>query len=111
MSKQLKLTVTILLAVAFSSVLHAQTGVGEKQPPEQQCNPSGFYLGIQANSPLTWGDLFSLGKEMRLGYGGGVFAGYTSGGWFSPELSFDYGIGRLGDKEHLTIYQCNGLIV
>lgn len=45
------------------------------------------------------GDLFTLGKETRLGYGGGMFAGYTLGGWFSPELSFDYGIGRLGAKD------------
>jgi hypothetical protein len=47
-----------------------------------------------------WGDLFSLGKETRLGYGSGLFVGYTTGGWFSPELSLDWGVGRLGAKNH-----------
>lgn len=97
MNGKLKLTLVALLATLYIGV-QAQTS--SELSTEQYSNPRGLYLGIQANSPLMWGDLFTLGKEMRLGYGGGVFAGYTIGGWFSPELSFDYGIGRLGAKEH-----------
>lgn len=93
-------TKIILLALLTALCIGVQAQTNSETPTEQQSNPRGFYLGAQANSPLMWGDLFSLGKETRPGYGGGVFAGYTIGGWFSPELSFDYGIGRLGAKEH-----------
>lgn len=93
-------TKIILLALLTALCIGVQAQTNSETPTEQQSNPRGFYLGAQAHSPLMWGDLFSLGKETRPGYGGGVFAGYTIGGWFSPELSFDYGIGRLGAKEH-----------
>lgn len=93
-------TKIILLALLTALCIGVQAQTNSETPTEQQSNPRGFYLGAQANSPLMWGDLFSLGKETRPGYGGGVFAGYTIGGWFSPELSFDYGIGRLGAKDH-----------
>ena len=84
----------LMLALVVPAQVKAQ-----QQPPAEKQNPNGFYIGLQGNSPLFWGDLFSLGDETRLGYGGGLFAGYTFGKWFSPELSFHYGVGRLGAKE------------
>lgn len=94
---KLKLIIIALLATIF---MGAQAQTSSALSTEQYSNPNGFYLGIQANSSLMWGDLFSLGKETRLGYGGGIFAGYTLGGWFSPELSFDYNFAHAGAKEH-----------
>ena len=89
----IKTILIALLATAF-------TGVQAQQASAPAGNPTGLYVGAQAHSPLFWGDMFSLGKETRLGYGGGVFAGYTVGGWLSPEISFDYGVGRLGAQAH-----------
>ena len=85
------------IIIMLALIIPAQA---QQQPPAEKQNPDGFYIGMQANSPLFWGDLFSLGDKTRLGYGGGLFAGYTFGKWFSPELSFHYGVGRLGAKEH-----------
>lgn len=97
--KMTKLFFIALVGLFCITGVSAQHASG-KTTLSEQVNPSGFYIGLQAGSPLMWGDLFSLGKETRLGYGGGVFAGYTLGNWFSPELSFDYGVGRLGAQEH-----------
>ena len=83
------------IIIMLALIIPAQA---QQQPPAEKQNPDGFYIGMQANSPLFWGDLFSLGDKTRLGYGGGLFAGYTFGKWFSPELSFHYGVGRLGAK-------------
>lgn len=94
-----KVTIFIpMLLCSFCLCVEAQTSSAPQT--KSNSNPEGFYLGIQGNSPLMWGDLFSLGKESRLGYGGGLFAGYTLGGWCSPEISADWGIGRLGAKAH-----------
>lgn len=99
MRRKLKILILALLSTLLYSSVQAQND-GSAPQTEQKQSPSGFYIGVQGSSPLFWGDLFSLGKETRLGYGGGLFAGYTIKGWLSPELSFDYGIGQLGAKEH-----------
>lgn len=91
-----KFILSALIGAALISSIRAQSSFTS----EQLGSPSGFYVGAQAHSSLFWGDMFSLGKETRLGYGAGIYAGYTVGKWFSPELSFDYGVGRLGAKVH-----------
>lgn len=98
MKRRLTIFIPALLCTILCIGVQAQTN--SVRQTESRNNPKGFYLGIQASSPLMWGDLFSLGKETRLGYGGGLFAGYTIGRWFSPELSLDWGIGQLGAKAH-----------
>ncbi len=90
-------TKTILLILVLTA---AVTGTRAQQTNEPKTNPNGFYIGVQGGVPLMWGDLFSLGEKMHLGYTGGVYAGYTIGKWFSPELSFDYGVAKLGPKNH-----------
>lgn len=98
-----KIIVVTLLTTSSLMYVQAQENHAERTEAaksEGNENPSGFYVGLQVNSPLFWGDLFSLGDKTRFGYGGGIFAGYTFNKWFSPELSFDYGVGRLGPKSH-----------
>lgn len=97
----MKRKLTIFIPTLLSTLcLYVQAQTSSVPQTELQSNPGELYLGIQANSPLMWGDLFSLGEESRPGYGGGLFAGYTLGGWCSPELSFDWGVARLGAKAH-----------
>ncbi len=107
----MKTTKSLIFLLVLALIVPAQVKA-QQQPPAEKQNPDGFYIGLQANSPLFWGDLFSLGDKTRLGYGGGLSAGYTFGKWFSPELSFHYGVGRLGAKEHqLNDYVAkNGII-
>ena len=98
MKRKLKFLIIALFCTLYIGAQAQSPDVTSPTEPRQ--NPSGFYLGAQANSPLFWGDIYSVGEKTRLGYGGGLFVGYTLCGWFSPELSFDYGLGRLGPKEH-----------
>lgn len=64
--------------------------------------PSKFHIGLQAGTPIFWGDLFSLGEKTRLGYGAGIFGGYRISRWLDAELGLDYGVGKLGAKEWQT---------
>jgi hypothetical protein len=101
MKRKLKILIPALLCTLYTSAQARYSGVALCAEPDQ--NPSGFFIGTQVNSPLFWGDLFSLGEKTRFGYGGGIFAGYKLGGWFSPEFSFDYGVGQIGPQDHQLI--------
>ena len=86
----MKRKLTIFIPALLSTLcLYVQAQTSSIPQTELKRNPGGFYLGIHANSPLMWGDVFSFGKKRPSGYGGGHFAGYTLGGWCSPEPSFD----------------------
>ncbi len=65
---------------------------------------SKMYVGIHLDSPLFWGDLYSLGDKTRLGIGGGFFLGYAFNDWFSSEVVLAYGEGYLGAKSYQKDY-------
>ncbi len=61
-------------------------------------------MGVNVDSPLFWGDLYSLGDKTRLGIGGGFFFGYALTDWFSSEVVLSYGEGYIGAKAYQKDY-------
>lgn len=49
----------------------------------QQTKPavSKFYMGVQAGTPLFWGDVFSMGVKKYPGIAVGATVGYRLSGW------------------------------
>ncbi|MDX8567422.1 hypothetical protein OZ668_05470 [Elizabethkingia sp. HX XZB] len=93
----IKIYFFLVLFFSGSLILYAQ----EKYPSE-----SKVYIGVQAGSPLFWGDLSSTGEKFRPGYGGGLFAGYRFTDWLAIEANTDYMTGNIGASK----WQTNDLI-
>ncbi|ATL42637.1 hypothetical protein OZ664_06185 [Elizabethkingia sp. HX WHF] len=93
----IKIYSLLFLIFTGSAVLYAQ----KKPSPE-----SSLYVGVQAGSPLFWGDLSSTGEKFRSGYGGGLFVGYRFTNWLAVEVNTDYITGNIGASK----WQTNDLI-
>ncbi|AJW62154.1 hypothetical protein VO54_00667 [Elizabethkingia miricola] len=93
----IKIYSLLFLIFTGSAVLYAQ----KKPSPE-----SSLYVGVQAGSPLFWGDLSSTGEKFRPGYGGGLFIGYRLTNWLAVEVNTDYITGNIGASK----WQTNDLI-
>lgn len=89
----IKIYSLLFLIFTGSAVLYAQ----KKPSPE-----SSLYVGVQAGSPLFWGDLSSTGEKFRPGYGGGLFIGYRLTNWLAVEVNTDYITGNIGASKWLT---------
>ena len=93
----IKIYSLLFLIFTGSAILYAQ----KQTSPE-----SSLYIGVQAGSPLFWGDLSSTGEKFRPGYGGGLFIGYRLTNWLAIEVNTDYMTGKIGASK----WQTNDLI-